>query len=169
MVIWGLLILILIVLIYKMPLRFNVNYYYDGNLNNLDIVFETFYGLVKHNIDISSLKVKLASKSDKRKSTVRKSKGLSYLSNLWIDEFILIVKFDCYDAAITGIIAGILYFIESNVLLLSLKCKRVENYKFIIQPLFKQENMVDIKFSCIFQFKLGQIIYEKIKLFLLKI
>ncbi len=161
--IWGVLVLIIFFLLYKMPLKFKIYYKYNGTLNKLDIIIYTFYGLIKYDIDIPSLKVKLSGKSKKGK---RKGLGLNYLGHLFINEFILDIKFDSSDAAITGIIAGVLYFIERNIFLIFQKCKKVENYQVKIQPMFKQENMIDINFSCIFHFKIGQIIYERIKIIL---
>ena len=72
-------------------------------------------------------------------------------------------EYDFEDAAVTGVITGILYSIQPSILLWIFKYAKIENCQFNINPLFKQKNIIHINFSCIIQFKLGHIIYGSIK------
>jgi hypothetical protein len=124
----------------------------------------------KDNEDITNNKKRFSIEEFKKsmnrsKVTYKKyKKVISYFMNkVLIKELKLNTEYDFKDAAVTGITAGILYSIESNLLLWILKYKKIQNYRFNINPLFKQENVIHINFSCIIQFKLGHIINGSIK------
>lgn len=137
----------------KPGIKYKINL--EGTKNKEDIVNN------KKKLSIEEFKKSI----NRSKITYEKYKNVIkyFINKVFIKELKLNTEYDFEDAAVTGITAGILHSIESNILLWILKYKKIENYRFNINPLFKQENIIHINFSCIIQFKLGHIINGSIK------
>jgi len=90
-----------------------------------------------------------------------------FLKKLRIKKIHLHTEYDLDDACVTGILAGIQYAVQSNILFWLTKYKKVQDCSLKINPLFQQENRIIIDFSCIIQFKLGHIINGGIRSFIL--
>lgn len=88
----------------------------------------------------------------------------TFIDKIQIKEIKMNTEFDNEDAAITGIVTGILYTIQSNIMTWILLNKKVEKFDIELKPLFEQKNKLYIQFSCIIQFTLGQIIFIGFKL-----
>lgn len=173
-----------------MPIQIKILYRLNNKNNEFMIETVTFFGLLHSKIDQSFLEEKLGhmkSKMEKAKKLtekkdkyiIHKFKKISYrtrifcetykkaiqyiLNKIRINQLHFNVKYDLEDAAITGVIFGILHALQSNMLIWILKYKKIPNCECNITPLFQQQNVIYIDFSCIIQFKLGHIINGSIK------
>src|SRR5699024_9624259 len=178
-------LIIFFIILYIMPVQIKILYKLNNKNNTFAVETVTLFVLFHYKIDTAFLKEKLdqlRTKIEKVKELTEKKdeyitqelKKVTYqtrnfyslykdviqyfLNKIKISQLHFKVKYDLEDAAITGVIFGILYTLQSNILIWVLKHKKIPNCKCSITPLFKQQNVIYINLSCIIQFKLGHII-----------
>lgn len=152
---------------YKLDLPY-IKMRFDGRKNKLEYKTELekaknekVYAEKKNSFSVAKLKSMI---NNSQEMFQRFKLPIKYIINkLRIKKLHMNTEYDIDDAAITGIVAGILYTLQSNILLWLKSNKRISDCKVFVQPLFQQENIININFSCIIQFKLGHIINGGIK------
>lgn len=132
---------------------------YEIDLENKEIKGEYFNQEKKYSIEeFKKILKKIKKINGKYKEPIN-----YFIDKIHIKKLNLKTDYDIEDAATTGIIAGLIYSIKSNLIFWILKYKPIKYYNFNVTPLFKQTNIIDLKFYCIIQFKLGHIINVGIK------
>lgn len=164
-----------------MPLHIEVSYKQENKENRLVMHIITLFGLIRYKVDFTSLgnkqinvRRKLNDKSIEKgfKQSIHKVKKTYqtyktvmkyFLDKIKIEKFYLNTQYGLENAAVTGVLSGILYSIQSKILILVFRYKNIKDCQIRMTPLFQQQNTIRIDFSCIIQFKLGHIINGSIK------
>lgn len=180
-------------MLYLMPLRIEVSYKQENKENRLVMYIITLFGLIRYKVDLTflgnklvNLKGKLNYKSIEKEFMEKENRIIIqgfkqsthkvkenyqtyktvmkyFLDKIKIEKFYLNTQYGLENAAITGILSGILYSIQSNILILVFQYKNIKDCQIRMIPLFQQQNIIRIDFSCIIQFKLGHIINGSIR------
>ncbi|RBP45581.1 DUF2953 domain-containing protein [Garciella nitratireducens] len=181
-------VFILLFILYSMPICIEINYKQKNRKNQSDVYIIILSGLIRYKLDLTFPENKLINAKkklnyhfiEKEDQNIMQNfnqfihqfqknyqilKGILkyFLDKIKIQKLYLNIEYSLENAALIGIISGILYFIESKIFISIFRYKNIKDCKIKNNPLFRQQNMIQIDFSCIIQFKLGHIINGSIK------
>lgn len=186
-------IIIMLIVLYNLYIHIEIGYKQKDCSNQMFILISMIKGLIKFHVKLLDIHIDTEEKTFRIESIKSKSlkdkenkytfkelkhsiKRAQYLHNKYrnileymmnkmkIKKILFNIEFDTKNAAVTGILSGIIYTVVTNIFFWISSYKNIETHQLDVKPLFIQQNLLHIDFSCIITFKLGQIINVGIKI-----